>query len=177
MTTKKAAILKAALKQFSSNGISSSSTNMIAKAAGVSEALIFKYFVNKKGLVNALKLQGEELFDEFFRSLEAEKDPKLVIYKIIEIFFSTDENNALFLKFNLRLDIEEKSDHNWKIALFYKHLLKAFKNLNCTEPEQESRFLILFLKGMGTELEDKSFYADPDLADFIIRKYELNSKG
>ena len=177
MTTKKAAILKAALKQFSSNGISSSSTNKIAKAAGVSEALIFKYFVNKKGLVNALKLQGEELFDEFFRSLESEKDPKAIIYKIIEIFFSEDENSALFLKLNLRLDIEENGFFNYKMDLIYTLLLKAFTKLNLAEPEQETRFLILFLKGLGSEVQNKSLYANPDLRAFIIQKYELNSKS
>jgi AcrR family transcriptional regulator len=176
MTDKKAAILKAALKLFSSKGISATSTKKIAKAAGVSEALIFKYFINKKGLANALKLQGEDKFLEFFRSLETEKDPTVIIYKIIEVFFSADENDALYLKFSLRLDLEEKGGHNWKMELFYCHLLRAFNNLNSAEAEQETQFLMLFLKGIGSEVQNKSMYATPELFSFIIQKYELNSK-
>lgn len=44
-------ILEAALELFSEKGFASTSTNAIAKKAGVSEGLIFKYFRNKKYLL------------------------------------------------------------------------------------------------------------------------------
>ncbi len=47
-------IFKSAIQLFAKSGYSNTSTNQIAKTAGISEALIFRYFKNKKGILQAI---------------------------------------------------------------------------------------------------------------------------
>ena len=49
MTEKQKEILNSALKLIAKQGFQATSTRSIAKEAGVSEGLIFRYFQNKKG--------------------------------------------------------------------------------------------------------------------------------
>lgn len=53
-TEAKTKILSSAIEIISKKGYSAATTNEIAKAAGYSEATIFKYFKSKKGLLNAI---------------------------------------------------------------------------------------------------------------------------
>ena len=69
---KRSALLAAALDLFSENGIDSTPTAAISKAAGVAEGSLFTYFKSKDGLVNALYLElkaelGEVLMQGFPR--------------------------------------------------------------------------------------------------------------
>jgi AcrR family transcriptional regulator len=54
---KRSALLAAAIALFSENGIDSTPTAAISKAAGVAEGSLFTYFSSKDGLVNALYLE------------------------------------------------------------------------------------------------------------------------
>jgi AcrR family transcriptional regulator len=54
---KRSALIEAAIDLFSENGIDSTPTVAISKAAGVSEGSLFTYFKSKDGLVNALYLE------------------------------------------------------------------------------------------------------------------------
>jgi AcrR family transcriptional regulator len=54
---KRSALLAAAIDLFSENGIDSTPTAAISKAAGVAEGSLFTYFKSKDGLVNALYLE------------------------------------------------------------------------------------------------------------------------
>ncbi len=54
---KRSALLAAAIDLFSENGIDSTPTAAISKAAGVAEGSLFTYFRSKDGLVNALYLE------------------------------------------------------------------------------------------------------------------------
>jgi AcrR family transcriptional regulator len=54
---KRSALLAAAIDLISENGIDSTPTAAISKAAGVAEGSLFTYFSSKDGLVNALYLE------------------------------------------------------------------------------------------------------------------------
>ena len=69
---KRSALLAAAIDLFSENGIDSTPTAAISKAAGVAEGSLFTYFRSKDGLVNALYLElkaelAQELMEGFPR--------------------------------------------------------------------------------------------------------------
>lgn len=49
----RAAILKAAIREFSAHGLSGARTDAIAQAAGANKALLYYYFKNKEGLYGA----------------------------------------------------------------------------------------------------------------------------
>jgi AcrR family transcriptional regulator len=54
---RKESILKSAIPLFAKQGYNGTTTKMISEAAGISEALLFKYFKNKKELFIELKKQ------------------------------------------------------------------------------------------------------------------------
>jgi len=62
LSTKK--LIKAGLEVFSKHGFEAATTRMIAKRAGMNEALIARYFKNKVGLLNAIILQFAEHVQE-----------------------------------------------------------------------------------------------------------------
>lgn len=109
-------ILDAAYRLIALKGFKSVSTRMIAREAGVNEALIFRYFTTKSGLLRSivleLKMAGPELvatppadeaefflivkgFERFFLSFNC-ADPsllKIVLYAIFENYSLPDEFN------------------------------------------------------------------------------------
>ncbi|MFC4760489.1 TetR/AcrR family transcriptional regulator [Fructobacillus durionis] len=77
MTPAQVKVLQSAIQLFAEQGYASSSTSTIAANAGVSQAVIFKYFKNKEGLLNQiLDLTIENILpkygDDFIDKLEIE---------------------------------------------------------------------------------------------------------
>lgn len=173
MTPKKEAISLAALKLFSTEGYTSTSTKKIAEYAGVSEALIFRHFGNKKGLLNSLIHKIEERFINSISIIVAEKDPKKIIAKTLTEAFDSMQKEAEYWNLNYQLKRELKGDLFWKMDLIYTILLKAFKNLYVDDPEHEAKFLVLFLEGMGSELQNNTLKNTTELLSFVLKKYEL----
>ena len=173
MTLKKEAIALAALKLFSNEGYSTTSTKKIADFSGVSEALIFRHFGSKKGLLNFLLFKIEERFCDSIRTIKEEKEPKKIISKILNEAFTSMQIDSIYWNLNYQLKRELKSDLFWKMDLIYILLLNAFRKLNVESPEKEAKFLVLFLQGMGSNLYDKSAISDIEMLDFLSKKYEL----
>ncbi len=173
MTHRKEAISLAALKLFSTEGFASTSTKKIAEYAGVSEALIFRHYGNKKGLLNSLVHKIEERFISSISLIVAEKDPKKVIGKTLTEAFESMQKEPEYWNLNYQLKKELKGDLFWKMDLIFTILLKEFKNLYVDEPEYEARFLVLFLEGMGNELQNNTLKNSTELLSFVMKKYDL----
>lgn len=69
----RAAILKAAIREFSAHGLSGARTDAIAQAAGANKALLYYYFKNKEGLYSAAI---ESASADVVRNALAALDPK-----------------------------------------------------------------------------------------------------
>jgi TetR/AcrR family transcriptional regulator len=69
----RAAILKAAIREFSAHGLSGARTDAIAQAAGANKALLYYYFKNKEGLYSAAI---ESVSADVVRNALAALDPK-----------------------------------------------------------------------------------------------------
>jgi AcrR family transcriptional regulator len=78
-----AAIIKAVRRVFSVKGFHATTTRELAKAAGVSEALLFKHFPNKEALYSAMRLSCYQEQDqgrvERLRTLEPSASALIVI--------------------------------------------------------------------------------------------------
>jgi len=78
-----AAIIKAVRRVFSEKGFHATTTRELAKAAGVSEALLFKHFPNKEALYSAMRLSCYQEQDrgrvERLRTLEPSASALIVI--------------------------------------------------------------------------------------------------
>src|SRR5262245_22090372 len=84
----RAAILKAALEEFSHEGVAGARTEEIARRAGVNKALLYYYFKDKEGLYTAAL---EEVFSGLHARvipvLEAKDPPPQKLLKYVEAHF------------------------------------------------------------------------------------------
>lgn len=114
------AILNAALKEFSSEGYDNASTNVIAKEAGISKALMFHYVSSKQELFLVVY--------DYFADLMKNKYFELMNYDEKDIF------NRLHQSYALQIKLLEK--YPWILEL---NKLSLSTNSNKINKELENR--------------------------------------
>lgn len=67
-TQRRDAILNAALKEFIIRGYDNASTNVIAKEAGISKALMFHYVSSKQEYFELMNYEERDIFDKLHQS-------------------------------------------------------------------------------------------------------------
>lgn len=104
-------ILKEAMRLFSENGFRGTTTKEIAKAAGISEAMVFRHFANKEELYSdildrkACNYGLEHPFEEIAEELEA-KDDFGVFYGMALNAFRNHEEDRNFIRLLLYSALE-----------------------------------------------------------------------
>jgi AcrR family transcriptional regulator len=173
MTTKKENILKTALQLFACEGFSNTPTSKIAKLAGVSEALIFRHFGNKKQLLEAILTQGKEKAQIHFNEVINETDPLKIIEKSIELPFTiiTNEPNYWQLLFILKWQNNYHQPEN--MESLRNQLNYAFLQLNYTDPQTESTYLMVYLEALSSALLRNQITNKEKMLHLIKSKYGL----
>lgn len=173
MTEKQERILTAALDLFAKEGYNATSTSKVAKAAGVSEGLIFRHFGNKEGLLQAILSQGESRIKGLYADIVMETDPKKVIRKTIEIPFQVSESDYDFWRLQFKLKWElERSNHE-KMEPLQVALAHAFKKLNYASPELEAELIIHLLDAIGSAILKQNLSDKQQMKDFLLQKYQI----
>jgi AcrR family transcriptional regulator len=171
---RKQQIIDAALLLFSDRGFQGTSTSLIAKEAGVSEALIFKYFSNKNKLLVYLIKNGYEKAVEYSRGMLQEKDPLLFIHKTIDLPSHFVKNDPLFWKLQKRLLVEldfAQKQHE-RFILPVQGLLKTvFAQLGYSEPEKETEVILILVDSLWKMQVNKQTKAIGEITAFIKTKY------
>lgn len=152
MTAKQENILKSALELFAIDGYHAVSTSKIAKAAGVSEALIFRHFENKEGLLKAIINQGAEMAKMAFADIVLTSDPKEVIRKTLELPFKINKSDYEMWRLTYSLKWQTNS---YKIDMaepLKLVLTNAFKKLKYKDPSAETELMLMYIDGAATAL-------------------------
>lgn len=173
MTEKKEKILDAALALFAKEGYHATSTSKVAKAAGVSEGLIFRHFGNKEGLLQAILEVGEDKLKELFVDIVMEPDPKMVIQKAIKMPVSIDKSDYDFWKLQYKLKWELEVNGDKKMEPLKMALTIAFKKLNYKAPEAEAQLLLIFIDGIGSSVLKGSSINPNEIIELLAKKYKL----
>jgi TetR/AcrR family fatty acid metabolism transcriptional regulator len=86
------AILAAATRVFADNGYAAASITDIARAAGVSDGLIYKYFANKRDLL-------EHVLKVFYERVIADLEPKVAVCRTFEerLYVLISEHMQVFI--------------------------------------------------------------------------------
>ena len=173
MTEKQENILQAALVLFAKEGYHATSTSKVAKAAGVSEGLIFRHFGNKEGLLQAILAEGERRLKDLFVDIVMESEPKEVIRKTIEMSSKIDKSDYDFwkLQFKLKWELEVSGDE--KMEPLKMALTNAFSKLGYNSPELEAQLLILFIDALGSAVLKGSSLNVDEMIQFLLSKYNL----
>jgi len=173
MTEKQKSILQAALTLFAKEGYHATSTSKVAKAAGVSEGLIFRHFRNKEGLLQAILVEGEQKLKDLIFDIVMETEPREVIRKTIEITGNIDESDYDFWKLQFKLKWELEVSGDKKMEPLKLALTNAFSKLYYESPELEAQLLILFIDALGSAVLKGSSLDPDEMIQFLLSKYEL----
>ncbi len=173
MTDKQQNILNIALDLFANEGFAATSTSKIAKAAGVSEALIFRHFQNKKGLLEAIIKEAELKSFTLFEPIFLEEDPSLVIRKALELPFSIPCSEYDFWKLQFKLKWQKEYDHPQKMEPLLEKLSSAFNALNCDDPTKEAILLNQIVFAISTEILKGNLDNQKEYKEFLLHRYQV----
>ncbi len=173
MTEKQERILQAALQLFAQEGYHATSTNKVAKKAGVSEGLIFRHFGNKEGLLQAILDEGESKLKLLYVDIVMETEPKEVIRKTIEMTSKVDILDYNFWKLQYKLKWELEINGDKKLEPINMALANAFRKLNYEHPELEAQLLMLLMDGLNSALLKGSNVDANEITQLLLKKYNL----
>ena len=180
MTDKQLRIVEVALDLFAQQGYASTPTSQIAQAAGVSEGLIFRHFINKEGLLDAIVKQGLAEVKNLAPQVLHEKDPHRVLAQAIELPIQLIRNHPRFWRLQASLkyqqaDMAQKYDDSDVLVQLKAAVEEAFRQLKYPNPRAETRLLLIILNGLMTELADEDHIDQEALVNFVKSKYNLAS--
>lgn len=172
LKTKKEIILETALTLFADKGYEATPTSLIARAAGVSEGLIFKHYVSKGNLLEAIVKAGYRRVTDKNKSLVEEKDPARFISNMLDMPLKMVEEERNFWRMQFRLvDEQIAQKHHLRFSHSVKQkLVLAFRQLGYEEPELETEVLMLLVEGLW-----KAYLTSEDKPHFI-KMLDLSKK-
>ncbi len=159
---------------FAEKGYDATPTSLIAKEAGVSEGLIFKHYISKDNLLEAVVKAGYRRITDKSKGLVEENDPLRLISNVLDMPLKLVEDERNFWRMQFRLVDEEIAQRH---HLRYSHsvmqkLVEAFRKLGYQEPELETEILMLLVEGLWRAYltnEDKGHFVK--MLDLIKAKY------
>jgi AcrR family transcriptional regulator len=171
---KKETILQAALGLFAKDGFNATSTRKVAMKAGVSEALIFRHFENKNGLLQAILKEGEEKAKLLYADIVFEPEPRKVIAKTIDLGrkFMASKEISDFWKLQYKIKWEVEHYDQTKMEPLELALANAFAKLNYASPQQEAQFLLIHLDGLATRYFLQKDFVPEKAIQFLHQKYK-----
>lgn len=117
----RAAILRAAAKEFAEHGIAGARTDAIARAARVNKALLYYYFKDKETLYGAvLDNAFFGLKTSIFQALDSELPPREKIMAYVGAYFDFIASNQLYPKLMQREMMRAREGHSEHIDRLVK---------------------------------------------------------
>jgi len=187
-------ILKICFEEFVENGYTNSSTSSLAKAAGISKALIFHHFGSKKNLyIEILEKHFDEMasefanethvdYDNYFEARESKSLDKLEYLKkhpktnkiLYEAFYATPEELKKEIP-ELHKKIEKKYASHTKSA--NENIWKLFNEINFREgvdPGEAFELINIvtehFRISLASEIVDETIMSDEAYWENFIAK-------
>jgi len=152
MTEKQENILKSALRLFAQEGYAATSTSKVAKAAGVSEGLIFKHFRNKEGLLAAIMDEGKASVKAKMADVVMTSDPREIIRKMLELPFNIDSSEYEMWRLIYALKWQtDQYDSSWADPVRLV-LTDAFTKLGYINPSAETELIFMLMDGAATAI-------------------------
>jgi AcrR family transcriptional regulator len=179
--TKKNIIVETAARLFSQEGYSATPTHRIAKEAGVSEALIFRHFGTKEGLLKAIIAQGVAQIGESMmvygaaRGLDTEGG---VVANHVSSAFKILRENTVFWRLAQQIRFQEAVQHvaQEPIAqvnqMILTTLTQYFQQQNAPDPMAEALLLFALIDGVTIHfLQNPTEYPLDSIESLIKSKY------
>jgi len=175
MRTRRQHIADVALQLFGEKGYDNTSTQQIARAAEVSEALIFKHFGSKELLLDFVIRSGYQRIIEHNRGGLDEPDPLTFLHSVIDLPYKLVRDEPHFWKLQYRLadHATARQQHERFMRPLPARLAATFAQLGYPEPDQETRLLLLLIEALWKIEANNADEHMREMLDFIKRKYEV----
>lgn len=173
MSSKKEKILDCALELFGTVGYTATSTSKIAKAAGVSEGLIFRHFKNKQGLLDAIIADATERTSRLFGPILLASKPEVVIRKTIMLPFSIEESEFNFWRLQFKLKWEIQHYKTTKMKPLLDKLEWAFSELNYEQPALEAKKMNYLLDSISSDILKGTVQGADQFEQFLLNQYKV----
>jgi AcrR family transcriptional regulator len=172
-------IIETALKLFANVGYDKTSISHIAKAAGISQGLMYNYFRSKEELLKEVIGQGfsqiRETMQFYFEDYPADQ----VVRLHIEATFKLVEQNKnfwrLFHSVRLQNDVlRQMEGERKKITRYiYYTLYKHFEKMGFENPAYEATILFGTIDGLIAQyLLSEDRFPLREIGQYLIRRYE-----
>ena len=166
-------IEQAALQLFGERGYDSTSTLLIAKSAGVSEALLFKYFQSKEKLFEYLIKQGFRRIVEANRGILTEQNPRVLIENVIDLPYKLVHDEPDFWK------MQDKEFNRPLVQKYFQRFMspidsllqQAFKDVGADDAEMTTQLLLLIIQSLWRNLLYEHNASLLKLGDHLKRTY------
>jgi AcrR family transcriptional regulator len=149
------AILSASLELFAKRGYSATTTEEIARQAGISKGLIFNHFGTKQDILLAIfDEQFERIMPRFFQEgdTRAAKERLLVL---IDTWLEFIKSDPLLVRLSLHLNLDDeyrKLLKNKKTKTYFENFIsqmtKMLKEAGSDKPELDTFILMFFFDGI-----------------------------
>ena len=178
--TNKEAILHAALELFAENGYAGTSTSRIAQRAGVSEALIFRHYASKAGLLEAIVQTGLGQIAETMRPYAeiGATDARAAIAGHIERSFRLMRQQQTFWRLVQQLrfqaDVRTQFAPQFEAAnqFIVNQLTACFQQLGARQPECAALTLFALIDGITIHfLQDPAHYPLDAMQEQLLQSY------
>ena len=174
MTSKQERILSTALQMFADSGYHATSTSKIARAAGVSEGLIFRHYINKEGLLEAIMDEARQRLEVAYEQLlSPEVAPREALKEILSMPFHISEDELHFWKLLYALKWQADEYDRSMTAPVKARLLRIFELLNYRDPEAEAETVLLIIDGIATSVMLRKPENKEAIMKSILSKYRL----
>lgn len=173
MTEKQEKILYAALALFANEGYHAVSTSKIAKQAGVSEALIFRHFDNKEGLLAAIMQIAGEKAKQAYADVVMTTEPEEVIRKALTLPYTIPEKEYKMWRLVYALKWQTNKYDSSKNEPLRMALVNAFKKLGYKNPEAETEVVMILTDGAATAILLHEPDNKKEIVKALLTKYGL----
>ncbi len=179
MTENKLKILQSAMQLFGEAGYDGTSTKTIAQHAGVSEALIFRHYDSKVGLLTAIMQLGFEQIASSMEAYQQDLEPRQAIVEHIKAAFQIFQKEHVFWRFATQMRFHNSVQYNGaelieQVNSFVLQGLQFnFERLGAKNPREEARILFALIDGVCLHwLQTPAQYPIAAMQNFIINKYQ-----
>lgn len=178
MLSRKEKIVKEALALFSTKGYGETSTKLIAKNAGVSEALIFKHFKSKDALLAFIVRSGYQKIIMEHKGMLTYPGPKEFIRKMLYLPNKLVSDAPKFWKLQERLyhHSYSRSQHDLFMNPVRPVIRRAFEELNYKNPGLETDMLIFIIDMLWRREASGEIKSSVPMARLLCSKYGVEEE-
>ena len=163
MTEKQQRILEHALRLFAANGYNATSTAKIAKAAGVSEGLIFRHFTSKEGLLQAIIEEKSRQMANITTQMLNQTDPRQIIKAYIDNAFELPESEYPFWKLIYTLKWQNDVYDDAMSAPVKSALQNAYQSAGSSTPLADAEAVIMAIDGLALAILVRKIDVTPEI--------------